>query len=149
MKVTDLCRRDVVAISAAAPVVEAARLMCAHGIGAVIVTAAPADGAIAIGIVTDRDIVCAQLAGARDLGSLRVADIMAADPLVLNEEDPIDEAIRRMRARGVRRAPVAGRGGLLTGVISFDDVLAHISANLAALARLTGQQSRRDEAWVV
>ena len=149
MKVTDLCRREVVTISAAAPVVEAARLMCSQRVGAVIVTTSPADRAIAVGVLTDRDIVCAQLAGARDLGQLRVADVMAADPLVLNAEDPIDEAIRRMRARGVRRAPVAGPGGVLTGVISFDDLLAHISGKLAALARLTGRQARREEAWVV
>jgi CBS domain-containing protein len=149
MKVTDLCRREVVTISAAAPVVEAARLMCSQRVGAVIVTTSRADRAITVGVLTDRDIVCAQLAGARDLGELRVADVMTADPLVLNADDPIDEAIRRMRARGVRRAPVAGPGGVLTGVISFDDLLAHISANLAALARLTGKQARRDEEWVV
>jgi len=141
MKVVHLCRRTVVSISAAAPVIEAARLMCTQGVGAVIVTASPADSLIPVGILTDRDIVCAQLAGTRDLGELRVADVMTGDPLVLNEEDPIDEAIRRMRARSVRRAPVAGPGGVLTGVLSFDDLLAHISANVAALARLTVKQS--------
>jgi CBS domain-containing protein len=149
MKVTDLCRREVVTISAAATVVEAARLMCSQHVGAVIVTTSRADRAIAVGVLTDRDIVCAQLAGARDLGQLRVADVMAADPLVLDAEEPIDEAIRRMRARGVRRAPVAGPGGVLAGVISFDDLLAHISGKLAALARLTGRQARGEEAWVV
>jgi CBS domain-containing protein len=143
MKVVDLCRRTAVSISAAAPAIEAARLMCARGVGAVIVTAAPSDSLIAIGILTDRDIVCAQLAGTRDLAQLRVADAMTANPLLLNEEDPIEEAVRRMRARGVRRAPVAGPGGALTGVISFDDVLAHISANLAALASVTVKQSRQ------
>ena len=141
MKVVHLCRRTVVSISAAAPVIEAARLMCAQGVGAVIVTASPAGSPIVVGVLTDRDIVCAQLAGTRALGELRVADVMTGDPLVLNEEDPIDEAIRRMRARGVRRAPVAGPGGVLTGVLSFDDVLAHISANVAALARLTVKQA--------
>jgi CBS domain-containing protein len=141
MKAVHLCRRRVLSISAAAPVIEAARLMCTQGVGAVIVTASPADSPIAVGVLTDRDIVCAQLAGARDLGELRVADVMTRDPLVLNEEDPIDEAVRRMRTRGVRRAPVAGPGGVLTGMISIDDVLTHISANVAALTRLTVKQS--------
>jgi CBS domain-containing protein len=143
MKVVDLCQRTAVSVSAAAPVIEAARLMCTQGVGAVIVTASPADSLIAVGVLTDRDIVCAQLAGARDLGELRVADVMTADPLLLSEEDPIDEAIRRMRARGVRRAPIAGPGGVLMGVISFDDVLAHLSANVAALAHVTVKQSYR------
>ena len=109
MKVVDLCKRTVVSISAAAPVIEAARLMCAQGVGAVMVTASPADSPIVVGVLTDRDIVGAQLAGARDLGQLRIADVMTGDPLVLNEEDPIDAAISRMRARGEQRAPVVSR----------------------------------------
>jgi CBS domain-containing protein len=149
VKVAELCKRSAVTISAAAPVMEAARLMCTKGVGAVIVTASPADGPIAVGVITDRDIVVAQLAGTRDLGQLRVAEVMTGDPLVVNEEDPIDAAIRRMRARGVRRAPVAGRGGVLTGVISFDDMLAHIAANVSALARLTAHQSQCGKTWVV
>jgi CBS domain-containing protein len=67
---------------------------------------------------------------------------MAPDPLALNEEDPVDEAIRRMRARAVRRAPVISRSGQLTGVVSFDDLLAYLSANLARLAQITDRARR-------
>jgi len=145
MKVGALCRRQVVSISASAPVSEAARLMCEQQVGAVVVTAAPADSPIAVGVLTDRDIVRAQLDGAADLSQIRIADVMTPEPLVLSEDERLDEAVRRMRARGVRRAPVIGAGGALTGVISFDDVLAHIGRSLAALARLTERQSRRDD----
>ena len=143
MKISELCSRNVISIPASASVVEAARLMCEHSVGAVIVTAAPADRPIPVGILTDRDIVCAQLDRTVDLAHMRTADVMAADPLVLNEEDPVDEAIRRMRARAVRRAPVIGRSGELTGVISFDDLLAHLAASLARLAQITDQARRR------
>jgi len=145
MKVGDLCRRHVVSISVAAPLSEAARLMCEQQVGAVIVTAAPADSPIAVGVLTDRDIVRAQLEGTADLGEIRIADVMSREPLVLTEDERLDEAVRRMRARGVRRAPVVGAGGALAGVISFDDVLSYICANLAALARLTERQSRRQD----
>jgi len=136
MNVGDLCNRKVIAVSASAPVSDAARLMCAERIGAVVVTAAPADGAVAIGMLTDRDIVCAQLDRAADLSQLRTADIMTGDPLVLNEAAPVEEAIHRLRNRHVRRAPVINSRGELIGVISFDDLLAHVSANLRALAHL-------------
>jgi CBS domain-containing protein len=142
MKVSELCSHNVASIPGSASVVEAARLMCEHGVGAVIVTAAPADSPIVVGILTDRDIVLAQLDRAVDLSQLRIADVMAADPLVLNEEDPVDEAIRRMRARAVRRAPVISRSGQLTGVVSFDDLLAYLSANLARLAQITDRARR-------
>jgi len=145
MKVGDLCRRQVVSVSAAAPLSAAAQLMCEQRVGAVIVTAAPAEGPIAVGVLTDRDIVRAQLGGTAALSEIRIADVMTREPLVLTEDEPLDEAVRRMRARGVRRAPVVSVGGALTGVISFDDVLAHICANLAALGGLTGRQSRRQD----
>jgi CBS domain-containing protein len=143
MNVGELCRRHIVSISGGAPLSEAARLMCEHQVGAVIVTAAPADGPIAVGMLTDRDIVRAQLDGAADLSQIRIADVMTREPLVLGEDERLDEAVSRMRARGVRRAPVIGAGGALTGVISFDDVLAHIGTSLAALARVSERQSRR------
>src|SRR5690348_5158438 len=121
MNVGDLCSRKVISVSASAPLSVAARLMCEQRVGAVIVTAAPADGAVAVGIVTDRDIVCAQPDRAADLSQLRTADIMTGDPLVLNENTPIEQAIDRLHERHVRRAPVISSGGELVGVISFDD----------------------------
>jgi len=143
MKVGELCSRNIVTVNAAAPVIEAARLMCEQCVGAVIVTAAPADGTVAVGVVTDRDIVRAQLDRAVDMSQLRLADVMARDPLVLNEDDGVEEAIHRLRSRGVRRAPVISSSGALTGVISFDDLLGYISANVAALASLTDRQHDR------
>jgi CBS domain-containing protein len=136
MRVGDLCNRKLVTISASASAGAAARLMCAEGVGAVVVTAAPVDGAVAVGMLTDRDIVCAQLDCAADFGQLRAGDIMTGDPLVLNEEAPLEEAIHRLRERHVRRAPVVSSSGKLIGVISFDDLLAHVVSNLGALAHL-------------
>jgi len=142
MKVGDLCDRKPVIVSAAAPACDAARLMCEEQVGAVVVTAHPADGAVTIGMLTDRDIVCAQLDRAADLGQLRIGDIMSGDPLVLNEDLPVEEAIRRLRNRHVRRAPVISSSGELVGLISFDDLLAQVSANLRALAHLAEVRSR-------
>lgn len=142
MKVGDLCDRKPVTVSAAAPACDAARLMCEEHVGAVVVMAHPANGAVAIGMLTDRDLVCAQLDHAADLGQLRIGDIMTGDPLVLNEDLPVEEAIRRLRNRHVRRAPVIGSRGELIGLISFDDLLAQVSGNLRALAHLAEVRSR-------
>ena len=134
MRVGDLCDRKPVSVSVAAPASEAARLMCEESIGAVVVTAAPSGHAI--GMLTDRDLVCAQLDRAVDLGELRIGDIMTPDPLVLNEDAPLEQAIQLLRDRRVRRAPVVGRSGELIGVISFDNLLAQVSGNLRSLAQL-------------
>ncbi len=149
MKVGDLCNRLPVTVSASAPVSDAARLMSEQRVGAVVVTAAPADWPVAIGMLTDRDIVCAQLDRAADLSQLRVGDIMTREPLVLNQDIPVEEAISRLRARHVRRAPVISSRGELVGVISFDDLLTQISANLRALAHLAEARLRRRRTDIV
>jgi len=136
MKVGDLCNRTAITASASAQVSGAARLMYEKRVGAVVATTGRADRPIAVGILTDRDIVCAQLDRTADLSQLRLGDIMTPDPLVLNEDTSTEEAIRCLRHRHVRRAPVISSGGELVGVISFDDLLAHVSGNLRALAHL-------------
>jgi CBS domain-containing protein len=142
MKVGDLCTREAVTVNASAQVRDAARLMCEERIGAVVVTATPDEAPVAIGILTDRDIVRAQLDHATDSGQLRVGDIMTGDPLVLNEETSPEEAIHRLRNRHVRRAPVISSTGELVGVLSLDDLLAHLARNLRGLARAADVRSR-------
>lgn len=154
MKVGDLCDRNPVTVSVAAPASDAARLMCEEDIGAVVVTAASSEHPIPVGMLTDRDIVRAQLDRAVDLGQLRIGDIMTADPLVLNEDAPVEQAIHLLRNRRVRRAPVIGHSGELIGVISFDDLLVQVSGNLRSLAWLAQlrswppQHERRRGYWL-
>ncbi len=67
---------------------------------------------------------------------------MTGDPLVLNEEMSVEEALHRLRNRHVRRAPVISSTGRLIGVLSLDDLLAHLAGNLRALARAADVRSR-------
>ena len=142
MKVGDLCTREAVTVNASAQVRDAARLMCEERIGAVVVTATPDESPVAIGMLTDRDIVRAQLDHTPDFGQLRVGDVMTRDPLVLNEESSVEEAIHRLRNRHVRRAPVISSTGKLVGVLSLDDLLAHLAGTLRGLARAADVRSR-------
>jgi CBS domain-containing protein len=116
--------------------------MAEECIGALVVTATPDEMPVTVGMITDRDIVLAQLDHTADLGALRVGDIMTGDPLVLNADAPTEEAVRRLRDRHVRRAPVIGSTGQLVGVISFDDLLAHVCGSLRALAHLADVRSK-------
>jgi CBS domain-containing protein len=142
MKIRNLCHRKPVTVTASAPVSDAAQLMYEERIGVVVVTAAPDEEPVAVGMLTDRDIVLAQLDRTAALGELRVGDLMTGDPLVLNEDTPVEEAIDRLRHRHVRRAPVISSSGQLVGVISIDDLLAHVCGSLRALAHLADLLSR-------
>jgi CBS domain-containing protein len=146
MNVGQICSRNLVSTPASAPLSEVAQLMHDRHVGAVIVTKAPSDQPVAVGVITDRDIVRAQLDRAADFSRLSVAQIMTQDPLVLCEDASLDEAIQRMRARGVRRAPVVTSHGALAGLVSTDDLLAQIAREVVSLARVLEKQPRREGA---
>jgi predicted transcriptional regulator len=64
--------------------------------------------------------------------------------VLVREDDDLDEALRRMRQKGVRRMPVVDSRGVLTGVIAADDILEHVKEQIAALAALIGRERRRE-----
>ena len=143
MKIGTVCSRNPVTASVSASLADVARLMYENNVGTVIVTSNPADRPVASGIVTDRDIVRAQLTHAADLSRLNAAEVMTRDPLVVCEDDSTEDALRRMRERGVRRAPVISASGALTGIVSTDDLIAHLAQEFGALARLLERQAGR------
>lgn len=143
MKVAEIAARGAITVARGAPLQEAAQLMCERGVGSVVVVEAPADRPTPVGIITDRDIVSAQLERAADLSRLQVGDVMSHDPLVIVAEESIENALVHLRARGVRRAPVVGSSGELIGVISTDDLLACLARELLAISSLVTHQLER------
>ncbi len=144
MYVKQLCSRDLVSARTNATLADVAALMCRHRVGTVVVTRQSAGRPEAIGIITDRDIVRAQLERTADLSRLNVEDVMSRDLLVLDENVSIEEAIQRLRARSVRRAPVVTRDGMLVGLVSVDDLVAELARRFGALARLLERQTARE-----
>ena len=114
--------------------VDAARLMREEDVGNVIVAE---EGQIC-GILTDRDIVVRAIADGRDPRDTKVGDACTSEPVSVSPEQDVDEAIRVMRERDVRRVPVVEDGrpvGILTlgdlatgGSSESDEVLADVSS---------------------
>jgi CBS domain-containing protein len=104
-------------------------------VGALIVVEKKDGVARPVGILTDRDIVVAVIAvpGARPEG-IRVGDAMSTDLATAREDDGLFEAVQRMSERAVRRLPVVGADGGLKGIVSLDDVLRVLAAELGQLA---------------
>lgn len=142
MLVGTLCSRRPVTVSTGAPMSDVARLMRDEHIGAVIVTESGRGRARVVGMITDRDIVRAQLERTADLSRLSAGEIMTRNPLVIGEEESVDGAIAHLRARGIRRAPVIAQDGALIGLISADDLLAIVARKLIGLAEIVGSQRR-------
>jgi CBS domain-containing protein len=121
---------------------DVAALMREHNVGAVIITKAPLDRPIAVGVVTDRDIVQAQLDRTADLTAIAAEQVMSRNPLEILADSDIDEAIQRMRANGVRRAPVVAADGSLIGMVSVDDLITCIAEELIGVATVLARQAR-------
>lgn len=136
MKVGQICTRGAVTVPIGASLEEAASKMLECGVGSIIVTD-PAQGRPRVaGILTDRDIVRARLDHSGSLNAISAESVMTRDPLLLDEEETLTNALRALRARDVRRAPVLGRNGELLGLISSDDLLKEIAGELEGLAQL-------------
>ena len=144
MLVGSLCSRRPITVSKGAPISDVARLMRDQHVGAVIVTESDPGPSRAVGMITDRDIIRAQLERTADLSRLSAAEVMTRDPLVIGEEESVDGAIAHLRARGVRRAPVVALEDTLVGLISADDLLTHVARKLIGLAEIVGWQRRAE-----
>ena len=144
MNVGAICSRRAVCAPESATLAEVALLMSEEHVGAIVVTAGGTVHPHVAGIITDRDIVRAQLERVADLSRLSAAEAMTPKPLVFDEREPLDGAIAHLRARGVRRAPVIGPHGEPVGLISVDDLLAHLAATLIGLAGIVARQIRNE-----
>jgi CBS domain-containing protein len=109
---------NVVTIDRKASLEEAARSMRDADVGALV--AVNEDGGV-LGIVTDRDIVVRGLAEAGDPKSMTVEDISSEGLVTVRPDAPVEEAVRLMRDRTVRRLPVV-EGGRPVGIVSIGDL---------------------------
>lgn len=71
---------------------------------------------------------------------MRVGEVCNREVIVLDRED----AIQRMRGRGVRRVPVVSSSGALTGVLAVDDLSDLIAEQLSDLVKLIGNEQLRE-----
>jgi len=108
---------EPICLEADRPVTEAATAMRDAGIGDVIVR----DEDEVCGIVTDRDIVVRVVAEGRRPDEMKLADICSRDLTVVSPDDPVEDAIRKMREKALRRLPVL-EGGRPVGVVSLGDL---------------------------
>jgi CBS domain-containing protein len=99
------------------PVMDAARVMRDSDIGDVIVI----EGGSVCGIVTDRDIVVRGIASGKDPATTRLGEICSKDVTTVSSDAPVEEAVRLMRDRAIRRLPVVD-GDRPVGVVSLGDL---------------------------
>lgn len=126
METTPEIGKDVVTVSGDASAHEMAKRMQREGVGSVVVL----DSAgLPVGIVTDRDLALRVVVAGHDAIST-TAKVVMSQPLVSAQVgEPIEHVIEKMAENGVRRLPIL-EGERLSGIVSLDDLLAHLARNL-------------------
>jgi len=122
--------RKVYSIDAGRTVLEAARFMMEHNVGALPVLR---NGELA-GIFSERDIMNRVVALGRTPGTTAVSEVMTANPRAVPADETVEECLFIMREFGFRHLPIV-EGKELKGLVSLRDILMRQAADLERNAR--------------
>jgi len=118
-QVGDLVKdRRVYSMDADSTVLEAARFMMEHNIGALPVLR---NGEL-VGIFSERDIMNRVVAIGRMPGTTKVSEVMTANPKSVGGDESVDDCLFLMREFGFRHLPIT-EGKQLKGLVSLRDIL--------------------------
>jgi CBS domain-containing protein len=122
--------RKIYSVDASRTVLEAARYMMEHNVGAVPVLR---NGEL-IGILSERDIMNRVVAVGRTPGTTSVSEVMTANPRAVPADETLEECLFIMREFGFRHLPIVD-GPELKGLVSLRDVLMHHAAEIERESR--------------
>ncbi|HVX22235.1 MAG TPA: CBS domain-containing protein [Acidimicrobiales bacterium] len=129
MRTIQLLHRSGVGVGPERSITDVAQIMEQSGIGSVAVV----DGGVLVGIVTDRDLVRRALAYELPPDA-RVDAVMSSPVATIDADADIHDAMDLVRSHGVRRLPVVD-GGRFVGMLTIDDLLVELAADLVDLTR--------------
>lgn len=125
--------RQVYSVAESATLKEAAELLDARKVGAMVILN---EGGQLIGVISERDIVRAVARGGPAALKSSVADSMTRAVETARPSETIESAMARMTDRRIRHLPVV-EGGRLIGVVSIGDLvkwrIAEATAEVAAI----------------
>jgi CBS domain-containing protein len=121
--------RKIYSVEATRTVLEAARFMMEHNIGALPVLR---NGELA-GILSERDIMNRVVAVGRTPGTTAVSEVMTPNPRAVAIDETVEECLFIMREFGFRHLPIV-EGKEVKGLVSLRDILMRRAAEIEAQA---------------
>jgi len=134
MKITEALRKTGLSVPPDCTLRQAAELMECNAVGALAVV----DDERAVGIVTDRDLV--RRAVARGIApDARIDSVMSSPAITIGADADLHDAVAVFGRQAIRRL-VVERDGRFVGVLSADDLLIDLAADLASVVRPIGAE---------
>lgn len=115
--VRDIMKKNVISIDSSMTVNDAAKMMDDASIGAIVVL----ENGIAVGIITERDLVRRIIAKEKPL-STNVKVAMSSPLIVINPDDTVWDLAQLMKTRRIHRVP-AVKDNRLVGMVTTSDVV--------------------------
>ena len=123
MTLKTICNREVLIAQKYDTLVEAAKLVREYQVGSIVVVEEQNSVRYPVGLVTDRDLVVEVIAKEVDINSVTLGDVRYRDIILGKENDDVNETIKIMRQKGIRRVPVVDDNGALVGIVTLDDLI--------------------------
>ncbi len=118
MKVKDIMHKGVDCVSPDAAIDAIAKKMKELDIGAIPV----AENGKLVGMVTDRDITIRCVAEGADMSKVRANDVMTRGVVYCRDNEDVEDAVRIMEGKQIRRLPVLDEAMQMVGMVSLGDV---------------------------
>ncbi len=117
MKVKDIMSNQIASLNSNDTIERAAQLMKQFDVGSIPVC----NQEKVIGIVTDRDITLRSTAQGIDSKHQKVSEIMSQNPVIGSPDMDVNDAVRLMSERQIRRLPIVENNNLV-GIVALGDI---------------------------
>ncbi|CAD5244521.1 CBS domain-containing protein [Thermococcus camini] len=121
--VGQVVKRKAVIVKPDDTVHRVAKILSKNKVGSAVVV----KGDEVIGIITDRDILDKVVAKGRDPKTVKVEEVMTKNPITIEDDYEVQDAIDKMMDKGIRRLLVT-RLGRPIGFVTAADLLAALNA---------------------
>ena len=118
MQVKDMMHKGVTCLSPDTAVRAVAMKMKELDVGAIPIAK---NGQLA-GMITDRDIAIRCVANGKDLSKVTAKDMMTPDVVCCRDTQDVQDAVRIMESKKIRRLPVLDEARHMVGMVSLGDI---------------------------
>ncbi|WP_456420467.1 CBS domain-containing protein [Thermococcus sp.] len=122
MTVGQVVKRKAVIVKPEDTIERVARILSRHKVGSAVVV----EDEEIVGVITDRDILDKVVAKGRDPKTVKVREVMTKNPITIEDDYDISDAIDKMMEKGIRRLLVTRLGKPL-GFVTAADLLAALN----------------------